>query len=326
VLVRIIAGSNELVRVRLADAASQVLTATRDVEESWPYWSDTARGLAYLAAAGDERGDLMFWEPASGASRALTRTPLRDEQWPAWSPLRPELAVAFRGGSPASGLALVDPLGGATRLLAGSGERDFFLRPSFAPDGAWLVAQRRHAGGRGSGLWRIRAGAAPEPLTQDPEWFDMKPVVTRDGREVVFSRRKASGGPHDVVALPAGGGALREVAASPEADDHSASASPSRDEIAFVSDRDGAPQLYLAPLAGGAARALHRDPERRFFAPRWSPDGDRLAAIATPRSVAEPRLSDRASLAATHVVVFDREGRLLFDAHGFMPDWMPPWR
>jgi hypothetical protein len=39
-----------------------------------------------------------------------------------------------------------------------------------------------------------------------------------------------------------------------------------------------------------------------------------------------PRLSDREGLARVRVVVVDREGRVLFETPGMMPDWMPPWR
>jgi Tol biopolymer transport system component len=325
VLVRMIAGSNEIVRVRLADGASQLVTDTRDLEESWPYWSEHAGRLVFLAATAGAPNDLLLWDPATRVTTALTRTPRRDEQWPAWSPQRPELAFAFRGGSPPGGLALAETSRGTRRLLAVAGGRDLFYRPSFAPDGAWLVAQRRGADGRGSHLWRIREGAAPEPLTGDEAWFDMKPVPTRDGREIVFTRRPTADGKRDVVAIPAQGGAARSLASTPHSDDHSASPSPRRDEIAFVSDRGGPSALYLAPLDGGPPRELLRDGERNLFAPRWSPDGERLAAIATPRSVGEPRLSDRRGLAETHTLVCDREGRVLFDAPGFMPDWMPPW-
>ena len=62
------------------------------------------------------------------------------------------------------------------------------------------------------------------------------------------------------------------------------------------------------------------------FAPRWSPDGDRLVVTATQPDVPEPRLGDRARLGDIRIGVLDREGNQLLDIPGFMPDWMPPWR
>jgi Tol biopolymer transport system component len=325
-MVRILDGSNEIVRVRLSDAAAQSITATPQIEESWPYWSVPAGRLAFLASTASGRHDLMLWDPGHPTPTRLARTPLRDEQWHVWSPSRPELAFAFRGGKPPGGIALADLGNGTRRVIAASGWKDFFLRPSFSPDGGWLVAQRRDDQGRGSNLWRLRPGSPPQPLTQEAAWYDAKPVYTRDAREILFLRRAADGGPRDILAIAPEGGRVRTLASTPESDERSVIPSPRRDEIAIISDREGSSALYLAPLAGGEPRKLSSDPSRHYFAPRWSPDGERVVVISTRRSDGEPRLGKPETLAETHVVVFDREGRVLFDGPGVMPDWMPPWR
>jgi Tol biopolymer transport system component len=325
-MVRIVDGSSEIVRVRLADGAAQALTATPEIGETWPFWSALAGRVAYLATTASGKHDLMLWDPEKGAATRLARTPLRDEQWHVWSPRRPEIAFAFRGGKPPGGIAVADLANGSRRVVASSAWKDYYLRPSYAPDGSGLVAQRRDAAGRGSGLWRIPFASAPQPLTQDPTWFDAKPAYTRDGREILFLRRRASGGPRDIMAIAPQGGLTRTLASTPTSDERSVLPSPTRDEIAIISDRDGRSALFLAPLAGGTPRALSADVARHFFSPRWSPDGERLAAIANPGEDGEPRLTEPEDLADTHVVVFDREGRVLFDAPGLMPDWMPPWR
>ena len=280
----------------------------------------------FLASTPSGRHDLMLWDPKQAAATKLARTPLRDEQWHVWSPRRPELVFAFRGGKPPAGIALADLASGARRVIAATGWKDFFLRPSFSPDGDWLVAQRRDSDGRGSNLWRIHAGSAPQPLTQDPRWYDAKPAYTHDGREILFLRRAAAGGPRDILAIAPDGGATRTLASTPSSDERSVLPSPRRDEIALISDRNGRSALYLAPLAGGTPRQLSSDSDRDYFTPRWSPDGERLVAISTPKGDGEPRLVDVERLAETRAVVFDREGRVLFDGPGFMPDWMPPWQ
>lgn len=325
-MVRIVDGSNEIVRVRLADGAAQAITATPEINETWPIWSTPASRLLFLASTPSGRHDLMLWDPKQVTATKLARTPLRDEQWHVWSPRRPELAFAFRGGKPPAGIALADLASGARRVIAATGWKDFFLRPSFSPDGDWLVAQRRDPDGRGSNLWRIHAGSAPQPLTQDPRWYDAKPAYTHDGREILFLRRAAAGGPRDILAIAPGGGATRTLASTPSSDERSVLPSPRRDEIALISDRDGRSALYLAPLEGGTPRQLSSDSDRDYFTPRWSPDGERVVAISTPKGDGEPRLVDVERLAETRAVVFDREGRVLFDGPGFMPDWMPPWR
>jgi dipeptidyl aminopeptidase/acylaminoacyl peptidase len=53
--------------------------------------------------------------------------------------------------------------------------------------------------------------------------------------------------------------------------------SPDGKRIAFVSDRDGAPQIFLLDLGGGEPRALSSWPAG-LDGPRWSPDGKWLLA------------------------------------------------
>ncbi len=323
ILVRIVEGSNELVRVRLSDGAEQMLTATPERQETWPYWSQLAQRLVFQTSAGGVGSELVLWSPDAGEA-VLTRTPAREERWPAWSPTAPELVYAFRGGKPPAGLVLHDVGSGDARLAASTGVHDYLLRPGFSPDGSTLVAQRRRGDGIGSALWRLERGAPPEPLTSDPAWFDMKPFFDRSGERIFFTRRRSARARGDIASIAALGGAVRLHLSLPDADDHSARPSPARDEIAFVSDRDGGAALYLAPLPDGPARRLTAD-DRSAYAPRWSPDGEKLVVTTTPRDAGEPRLADRNSLARSRVQVLDRSGAVLLDVAGFMPSWMAPW-
>jgi Tol biopolymer transport system component len=321
--VRIVDGSNEVLQVRLSDAAERPVTATPQREESWPYWSDVAQRLVFQVAEGTSRSDLVLWSAREGET-PITRTALREERWPTWSPRAPLLAYAFRRGEPPGGLALWDLEHGESRLAAQTGPQDYLFRPSFSPDGRRLVAQRRAPDGRGSNLWLVEPGAPPRALTADPEWYDMKPYFSRDGDRVFFSRGPAAGGPRDVVSISTRGGPVLTHASLPASDEHSGRPSPTRDEIAFVSDREGAPAVFAATLPDGPARRL--SPAARVaFAPRWSPDGEKIAVITRPAGADEPHLSERSSLADIRVVVLDRAGGILLDVPGFMPSWMAPW-
>jgi Tol biopolymer transport system component len=328
VFVRRVASSSEIARARIADGAVRPVTRTPDREEAWPYWSEPARRVVFevSAAARDARSDLVLWDPRSGNEIPLAATPARDERWPDWAPGRPALAFAFRGGDPPSGIAIFEVDSGRVTLVARGGERDFFLRPSWSKDGARIVAQRRAADGAGSALWVAEPGGQARALTADPAWFDWKPFFTRDGSEVVFSRRPTPEGAGVVAVIATGGGEPRVLPLEQDADLHSARPSPARDEIAFVAERDGAAVVFLADLAGGMARALTRAAERQAFAPRWSPDGERLVVTTTPPGTPMPRLADPDGLAQTKLLVLDREGNELFETPGMMPDWMPAWR
>jgi Tol biopolymer transport system component len=322
VLARPVAGGRDLFWIRLSDGAARPLVETPGRDETWPRWQATARLLAFeIAASGSRQSDVVVWSPETG-ERRLGDAPERRLGWPVWSPVAARLAFAFRGGRPASGIAVADFDAGTRDLVASAGPRAYFLRPSWDPEGTRLVVQRRPARGAGSELWLIEPGGPPHPLTSDPGWFDLKPRFTRDGRRIVFARRPAAGGRHDLMEIDRAGGAPRPFASRPEADDHSPAPSPTRDEVAFVSDRGGRPQIWLADLAGGEARPLG-EIAGSAWAPHWSPDGERLAVTAAEGGAADesPDSFERA-----RVVVLDRGGAQVLETPGLMPEWMPAWR
>ena len=62
---------------------------------------------------------------------------------------------------------------------------------------------------------------------------------------------------------------------------------PDGGAVAFVSDRDGAAQLYLLPMSGGEAEKL-TDRKESIGAFRWSPDGKHIALLTNePKSDAQ---------------------------------------
>ena len=338
VFVRIVNGSNEIYRARIDDGALLAVTDTSEREERWPYWSDAADRVLFQAsqrvpqegggAPGWTRGqsDLFLWNPNDGVETPLQATPGRDEQWHAWSPDGRTVAYAFNDVVTPAGIALLELSTGRITPLAATGLTDDFYRPTFAPDGSRLVAQRHIGDRHTSALWILGPGRVPVPFTKDPAWFDMKPRFTRDVARVVFSRRPAAGGLHDIVSASVRGGELRVIASTPGSDDHAAEPSPVTDEMVFVSDRAGSFDIFVANLDGGAVRPLTRSPRESEFAPHWSPDGRRVVTTVVPGRRRRVESSDRARLEQVRIRVLDRDGRVLLDTPGLMPDWMPPWK
>jgi Tol biopolymer transport system component len=327
VFVRVVAGSTEILRARLSDSEERVVTRTPDRSERWPYWSEAAKRLVYQVSRPDRRNDsdLVLWNPATQREAALPRTPRREERWPGWAPDGSAIVYAFRGGTPASGVALARWRDHRITLLASAGPDDFYLRPNFSPDGRSLVAQRRIAErSDSSNLWLLSADAAPVALTSDPAWNDSKAWFSRDGTKIVYSRHPADGDDYDIWGIPAMGGDPYPIVAGPDGA-HSARPSPSRDEIAFVSDRDGSADLFLADLDGKHQRSLGRTPDRNELAPRWSPDGELVVVTQVAREVGDLGSMNPQALAQSRIAVFDRNGKQLFEAAGAMPDWMPAW-
>jgi len=316
-------GRADLARARIADGAVVIPSPTPGREERWPYWSDVARRVVFPARPYGPKmqADLVLWDPETGEERVLTSTPARDERWPTWSPVEPRLAYAFKQPRRPSGIALYDLATERSEVIASVAFPGTFLRPTFSPDGRRLVAQRRAGRNSETELWLLEAGRLPRRLTNQPGTIDTKARFTIDGRAILFTRRLEGGGAVDLVRLDLETGTQRRFASLPKANDHSAWPSPTRHEIAFVSDRDGSRDIFLADLADEVPRNLTRSPEIDESAPLWSPDGERLVILRRPRTEPEHRPSaDEHRLA-----VIDRQGRTLFETQGMMADWMPAW-
>jgi len=326
VFIRVVDGSTEVMRARIADGAVRAVTATPDRAERWPYWSDGARRVVFQTGDPDRPADndLVLWDPETAGETGFPAPPNRDERWPGWSPDGRSLIYAFRGGRPKSGVALVDFRKRKTTMIAGSGRNDFFLRPNFSPDGRLLVAQRRIPANSGSNLWILSPSAPPRRLTIEPDWYDSKAWFTRDGSRIVYTRRPVAGGQADVISVAVDGGDRRTVVGT-EANEHSARPSYTRDEIALVSDREGSSDVFLADLDGRFLRSLETTPDRNELAPRWSPDGERIVVTSVPAEVGDFGSMRASALERTRLVVLDREGNTLLDTPGAMADWMPPW-
>jgi tricorn protease len=96
--------------------------------------------------------------------------------------------------------------------------------------------------------------------------------VSPDGKRALFVARG------EVLTVPAEKGNTRNLTNSSEAHDRGASWSPDGKSIAYLSDRTGEDEIWIAPQDGSApARRLTSDGHCWRFAPLWSPDSKRIA-------------------------------------------------
>jgi Tol biopolymer transport system component len=329
VFIREEGGKADLMRARLSDHSVVRITRTLEREERWPYWS-SVNGLVVFQVrpyGASLRTDLRLWNPTTGEETALTRTARRDERWPAWSPTAPELAYSFKTPRGPAGIALYDTESKKTRVVARTAPPESYRRPEYAPDGRRLVAERSTPS-QPSRLWLLEPGRSPRSLTKGPKRFDGKASFAPDGASLVFTRRLSQDGPADMARLELATGELSHLAGLPEADDHSGKLSPVRDELGFVSDREGSMDIFLVELPDGVPRNLTRTPDLIEGAPRWSPDGELLVILrwATEASRTDTSPGEiRPDPARTRIAVIDRSGTLLFETPGTMADWMPAW-
>jgi Tol biopolymer transport system component len=325
VFVRRAPQGRELWRARLSDGAERLLLANQGHDELWPFWSPAAGKLLFQSErVGRASALLMLLDPDSGRVAPLVSPRAWRESWGAWSPDGTRVAYVFtsRPGSRATrGVAEVEIASGRRSVLTPDQGRFSFFRPEYGPGGRNLLIQRRgDPADSSSELWLLERGRPLRALPGRFPAFAEKARFSRDAGWVVYTGRASREAPGDVLLVRPDGSESRPIAAETDVDENSAHFSPARDEIAFISDRDGSPDLFLVDLAGGPARNLTRTPGRPERAPRWSPDGERIAVSVLPADT-----GDEGEAADERVVVVDRGGKVVLDIPGAMPDWMPPW-
>lgn len=105
----------------------------------------------------------------------------------------------------------------------------------------------------------------PTPMT-----LGIQAGLSPDGRQMAFVW---SG---DIWIGAIRGGQARQLTRHP-AQEWTPKFSPDGEEIAFVSEREGSPQIYVMPVAGGTPRKL-TDHSEGYYLLGWNPDGKSLLA------------------------------------------------
>ncbi|WBX86299.1 amidohydrolase family protein [Sphingosinicella microcystinivorans] len=139
----------------------------------------------------------------------------------------------------------------------------------------------------------VSAQDAPEILTfpardvaltlTEGTWMSVD--VSPDGKTILFDLL------NDIYAMPAAGGEAKAILSGP-ATQRSPQFSPDGRSILYLSDEDGADNIWVADADGRNARQISRETMAMIAAPSWSPDGRSIAATKTSASVSDMRTSE----------------------------------
>lgn len=207
--------------------------------------------------------------------------PVRGVRYVALSPDGSKLAVNTWTDPPRDdGNVWIKDLGsGVLTRLTHEGAVNF--RPRWLPDGRDLAFVSDRAGNRD--VWVQPAnGSAPARILLDDEAVVDEVAISSDGALLVY-RRGMEDGQRDIYAIRPGSEAAGRRVVLSDSDDTSPAISPDGRWLAFVSDMDGAPNVYVQSLPDGSIR--RRVSRRSALGPMWARGGRELLYVTLADSM-----------------------------------------
>lgn len=242
------------------------MTTGSSVHDGAPAWSPDGAHIVFSGESGDQT-DLYVMDASGTDRRQITSTPA-EENAPAFSP--DGRTIAFETNRDGNfEIYLVDGNGRDPRRLTTNPAED--RAPAWSPDGQRLVflSDRDHA--KQLDLYSMRAdGSDVVRLTSDRTMWS--PAFSPDGATIAVQ----VGG--DIELIPAAGGVSRRLT-SAAANGMSPTWAPDGQRLAFVTTRNGKPELYTMTSDGANQQLLVSMPAGAAIDPRWSPDGTRIAFV-----------------------------------------------
>ncbi len=280
-----------------------------------PRWSPDGRYLAFLSDRGS--GSNAYLIPAlGGAERKLVETNLPylerfDDVWAAlgaqpWSPDGQELLFSRSQPTGEAAVWKVNLTTGEEAQVTHPrrGEGDLYASWSF--DGNWIVFVRQQGGA--GGLWLVPARGGEAHVLLDEPYLDTQPAWASDSRRLVFSSNRS--GQVSLWEIEVASGQLRQLTTGPW-DWYPNVGSNGR--LAFEQFSDRA-DLYWTQIGGGAEEQLTFN-NADDYAPRFSPDGKRIAFHSNRTGNDEIWLLDLETKAEQQLT-----DHPAFDV---LPDWSP---
>jgi Tol biopolymer transport system component len=273
-----------VVSMPLSGAGEHVWTEVEkgDMDRPRLDWSPDGNWFATARRAGGIQSILLY-SRSTGERRILTHTPAgwRGDSEPVFTP--DSRQVAFRRTQPASGLEdiyIVPVSGGEPRRLT------FDNRPIsalvFTPDGGLVFSSKR--AGTIRGLWWLPPGGGRLRRLTSTAVDAGSPAVSRDGRHVAFVRVLFD---TDIWRFSPNSGASPASLIASDLPDSSPQFSPDGRRIAYLSSRDGTPEIWTCDALGANPVRLTNAGGAAVGLPQWSPDGQYVAFEAYPKGRGE---------------------------------------
>ena len=249
-----------------------------------PAWSPDGSRIAFESTVDGKRSIWVMQADGQGLRRLTDATGGSSDGSPSWSPTGDRIAFAGdRDGNAEIYVVAAD--GSGIRRLTDHRAADGF--PDWSPDGARIAFLSDRDGQ--PAIWVMAAdGSAPGRLVAGAAAEGARATWSPDSRSVAFASDREGGnldvyvaevGAGGTVGGTAGGATATKLLTGPGLDGEP-SWSPDGTRLAFASDRDGSPQVYVANRDG--SNVVKVTSKARSFTPSWAPDGRRLVYIYDP--------------------------------------------
>lgn len=274
-----------------------------------PVWTNDGRSVIIADRPGVAGPNSLFLLDVSTGARKRITTPLPNDIGdcaPAVSPDGRKFAFA-RFTSFATGDVHIVPFNGGPEQRVTS-DRAVILGLGFTPDSQGLVFSSNRGGTQR--LWRVRLpDGVPEPFGA-PGLNATHPAIARVGRRLIYTELALN---TNIWRIELTGKSAAAALISSTRMQDSARYSPDGKHIAFVSDRSGSTEIWIADADGQNIERLTRFNGPVVGSPRWSPDGQWIAF--------DSRVEGRSNI---YLVSSDgRSTRRITDANAdrMMPTW-----
>lgn len=276
-------------------------------------WSHNGEWLAYSGRDGNDMPNrIVLLSPETLERRILTnpRTNRYGDSNPSFSPDDRDVAFARRHSAETSDLYIVSLASGAEKRL--TFDNRIIRGLDWTPNSREVVFSSNRSGT--FNLWRIRReGGAPEWLAMAGVSQAQHPSLAQTDDRMIFEQVANEVNIQEVALAPRPASAeAKPLIVSTHVDVMPAYA-PDNRRIAFISDRGGSFQLWIADgdganpiLATGSKESISSDPN-------WSPDGTKIAFSSLSREQGDIYVLEVAS------------GRLNQLTSAESDDWMPRW-
>jgi TolB protein len=290
------------------------------------YWSQVgAQGVAKMRTAREGGGIVVegrLYQVGRGEAPVLTKTYHGSELRPLVHMWANDIVAKFTGMPGIFGSRIAFAMTGKSQEIATVGMdgqelhvvtqmKSQCLLPALSPSGGQIAFNSFLRGG--ADLWLVSTGGGRARRISDRPGLNTG--ATWLGGNTLAVTLSYEGNAEIYKISAADGKVLGRLTSAPSSIDTSPSASPGGDQIAFVSDRQGTPQIYLMPSSGGAAKRITFQGNYNQT-PRFSPRKDTPMIAFTGR---DERL-------VFDIFVYDlRTGRIDRVTQGAGSNYDPAW-